>query len=58
MGPFFCAFHSKFRTQEATFLQNQFIKLDPIFFVFSKNRVNLMVLDPKSKSSKVIEPKF
>ena len=52
MGPFFCALHSKFRIQEAAFLQNQFIKLDSIFFVFSKNRVNLIVLDPKSKSSK------
>ena len=29
-----------------------FYKIRPDFFVFSKNRVNLMVLDPKSKSSK------
>lgn len=38
MGPFFCALHSKFRIQEAAFLQNQFIKLDSIF-LFSQKTV-------------------
>jgi len=51
MGPFFCALHSFQNTRGFVFTKS-FHKIRSNFFVISKNPVNLMVLDPKSKSSR------
>ena len=52
MGPFFVRYIEVIQNARGCVFTKPVYKIRLDFFVFSKNRVNLMVLDPKSKSSK------